>query len=92
MKILVLNSGSGAHESCFYDIGDLPDVRATACRTLAYVGLSPDGRRNAHPSLDEDIPAAESLIRVLVIRADWALAAEYWKLSRAAAPPAKVSL
>jgi len=68
------------------------DVRAAAFSTLAYLGLSLHDRKNAQPSRDGDISASESLVRVLVIRAkeDRAVAAECWKLSRAAAPAAKV--
>ena len=70
-----------------------PDVRAVACSTLGYLGLNLDARKNAHPSLDEEISAPGSLVRVLVIRAeeDWTIAAECWKLSRAASPAVKVN-
>jgi acetate kinase len=64
-----------------------PDVRAAACSTLKFLGLRLDSQTNAQPSLDEDISTADSLVRVLVIRAeeDWAIAAECWKLAHAAA-------
>ncbi|MGC2323354.1 MAG: acetate kinase [Terriglobales bacterium] len=65
-----------------------PEVRAAACGTMEFLGVKLDRERNARPSLDADISAADSKVRVLVIRAeeDWAIAAECWKLVRAAAP------
>jgi acetate kinase len=67
-----------------------PEVRASACSTLEFLGLKLDSEKNARPSLDEDISAADSKVRVLVIRAeeDWAIAAECWKLTLLAAPVA----
>ena len=64
------------------------DVRSAACSTLEFLGLRLDTARNAHPSPDEDISAADSKVRVFVIRAqeDWAIAAECWKLMRASSP------
>jgi hypothetical protein len=42
---------------------------------------------NLRPSLDADISAADSRVRILVIRAeeDWAIATECWKLARVGA-------
>ncbi len=64
------------------------DVRSATCSTLEFHGLRLETARNAHPSPDEDISAAESKVRVFVIRAqeDWAIAAECWKLMRASSP------
>jgi acetate kinase len=83
MDALVFTGGVGENS---------PEVRAAACTTLGYLGLNLDARKNLHPSLDKDISASESLVRVLVIRAeeDWAIAAECWKLSHTAAAAAKV--
>jgi acetate kinase len=60
-----------------------PEVRLSACNKLGFVGLKLDEARNARPSLDEDIAAADSPVRVLVIQAqeDWAIARECWKLT-----------
>jgi acetate kinase len=65
-----------------------PDVRAAACSTLGFLGLELDSQTNARPFLDADISAADSRVRVLVIRAeeDWSIAAECWKLAHAVAP------
>jgi acetate kinase len=64
------------------------EVRAAACSQLHFLGVRLDGNRNAHPTLDQDISSADSLVRVLVIRAqeDWAIAAECWKLMQREAP------
>ena len=64
------------------------EVRAAACSTLEFLGVKLDGDKNARPSLDQDISASDSRVRVLVIRAqeDWAIATECWKLGRRAGP------
>jgi acetate kinase len=65
-----------------------PDVRAAACAPLEFLGLKLDAGKNARPTLDEDVSAADSRVRILVIRAeeDWAIATECWKLARTASP------
>jgi len=79
IEALVFTAGVGENS---------PEVRAAACSTLEFLGVKLDRERNARPSLDADISAPDSRVRVLVIRAeeDWAIAAECWKLVRAAAP------
>lgn len=64
-----------------------PQVRTAACRLLEFLGIKLDEEKNADPALDADIAAADSRVRVLVIRAeeDWAIAAECWKLAHATA-------
>jgi acetate kinase len=64
-----------------------PQVRTAACRLLEFLGIKLDEEKNADPALDADIAAADSRVRVLVIRAeeDWAIAAECWKLAQATA-------
>ena len=61
------------------------DVRAAACDTLGFLGVKLDKELNARLVLDQEISAADSQVRVLVIRAeeDWAIAFECWKLTRA---------
>jgi len=65
-----------------------PEVRAAACSGLEFLGLKLDSKTNARPSLDQDISAPDSSVRVLVIRAeeDWAIAKECWKLAQANTP------
>ncbi|MGA7077930.1 MAG: hypothetical protein WBQ43_11480 [Terriglobales bacterium] len=76
---LVFTAGVGENSS---------EVRAAACNTLGFLGIRLDSELNLRPSLDADISAADSRVRVLVIRAeeDWAIAKECWKLVRVAAP------
>src|SRR6185437_14247842 len=61
-----------------------PEVRSSTCSQLGFLGLRLDEKKNVQPSLDEDIAASDSAVRVLVIRAqeDWAIARECWKLTR----------
>ena len=79
MDALVFTAGVGENS---------PDVRAAACAPLEFLGLKLDAGKNARPTLDEDVSAADSRVRILVIRAeeDWAIAAECWKLARTASP------
>jgi acetate kinase len=75
---LVFTAGIGENSS---------EVRAAACNTLGFLGVGLDNELNLRPSLDADISAADSRVRVLVIRAeeDWAIATESWKLARVTA-------
>lgn len=62
-----------------------PPVRAAACEGFGFLGVKLDLDKNAQPSPDQDISAADSVVRVLVIKAqeDWAIATECWKLINA---------
>ena len=79
MDVLVFTAGVGENSA---------EVRAAACSGLEFLGLRLDSKTNARPSLDQDISATDSSVRVLVIRAeeDWAIAKECWKLAQAGAP------
>jgi acetate kinase len=59
-----------------------PEVRAATCENLGYLRLKLDPEKNLSFSFDQDIGAADSSVRVLVIRAqeDWAIATECWNL------------
>ncbi|HEV2275402.1 MAG TPA: acetate kinase [Acidobacteriaceae bacterium] len=61
-----------------------PDVRSAACEGFRHMGLRLDEVRNKEPLADRDIAAADSAVRVLVIRAqeDWQIAQACWKLGR----------
>ncbi len=61
-----------------------PEVRLATCNNMGFLGLKLDAARNAKPSLDSDIATQDSLVRILVIRAqeDWAVARECWRLIR----------
>jgi len=61
------------------------EVRAAACKSFGFAGVRLDARKNAEVSPDADIAAADSQVRILVVRAqeDWAIAQESWRLMRA---------
>ena len=73
LDVLVFTAGVGENS---------PEVRAATCSRLEFLGLKLDSRLNEQPTLDREIAAADSRVRVLVIRAeeDYAIAAECWKL------------
>ena len=60
-----------------------PEIREAACSPLSFLGLKLDSAANLHASSDGDIAAADSSVRVLLIRAqeEWAIARECWKLA-----------
>ena len=76
MDVLVFTAGVGENS---------PEVRGAACSGLEFFGLKLDSKKNARPSLDQEISTADSSVHVLVIRAeeDWAIAKECWKLAQA---------
>ena len=61
-----------------------PEVRAATCENFGYLGLKVDLKKNLQSFSDQDIAAADSSVRVLVIHAqeDWAIARECWNLKR----------
>ena len=79
MDALVFTAGVGENSA---------DVRSAACSLLGFLGLKLDEKLNAQSAPDQEISAADSKIRVLVIRAeeDWAIASECWNLTHAAVP------
>lgn len=54
-----------------------PPVRQIVAERLAFTGLKLDAGKNSRPELDQDIAAADSKVRVLVIRAN-----EEWQIAR----------
>ncbi|MEG4967778.1 acetate kinase [Microcoleus sp. B6-A1] len=58
-------------------------VRAAACEAFGFIGLKLDEEKNQHSSIDRDIAAVDSAVRILVIHTqeDWEIARESWKLS-----------
>jgi acetate kinase len=79
MDVLVFTAGVGENSA---------EVRAAACSGLEFLGIRLDAQVNARPTLDADVSAATSQVRVLVIRAeeDWAIAKECWTLVHSAQP------
>ncbi len=59
-----------------------PEVRASTCQKLEFLGLELDASKNDSPQGDQDISSRASTVRVLVIRAqeDWAIARACWEL------------
>ncbi|BAU06156.1 acetate/propionate family kinase [Fischerella sp. NIES-3754] len=57
-------------------------TRSAACEAFAFLGLKLDETKNQASPKDQDIAAADSSIRVLVIQTqeDWAIAQECWHL------------
>jgi acetate kinase len=58
------------------------EVRAAACANFAFLGLKIDAAKNAQSSTDQDISHSDSVVRVLIVRAqeDWAIARDCWRL------------
>ncbi len=64
-------------------------VRAATCEAFGFLGLKLDLAKNTQSPPDQDISAADSIVRVLIVRAeeDWAIGRECWKLARARINP-----
>lgn len=73
LDALVFTGGIGEHA---------PRVRQMVCSSLGFLGLRLDREQNDRSRADQDIAAADSKVRVLVIQAreDWAIARECWRL------------
>ncbi len=76
MDALIFTGGVG--ENCAL-------LRERACAQLGFLGLKLDIGKNAAPKLDQDVAAADSKVRVLVIRAEeeWEIARECYRLTEA---------
>jgi acetate kinase len=72
---LIFSAGIGENSS---------EVRAATCSRFEYLRMKLDSNRNQHCTKDGDVAATESVVRVLVVRAqeDWAIAQDCWKLTR----------
>jgi acetate kinase len=64
-------------------------VRARVCDQLQFAGVRLDPAKNAQPTLDQDVAASDSRVRVLVIRAEeeWEIARECYHLANALRVP-----
>jgi acetate kinase len=62
-----------------------PEVRAAACSNFGYLGLKLDSGKNARSAPDSEISLSDSVVRVLIVRAqeDWAIARDCWRLASA---------
>jgi acetate kinase len=70
-----------------------PELRAAACVDFQFLGLKLEAAKNTRSSADEEISAADSGVRVLIIRAqeDWAIARDCWCLASAKTSNAEAS-
>ena len=70
---LVFTAGMG--ENC-------PPLRELVCRQLGFLGLKLDAEKNARAPVDEDVAAADSAVRALVIHTDedWEIARECYRV------------
>jgi acetate kinase len=59
-----------------------PPLRERVCAQLSYLGVRLDRQKNSEPQKDQDIAAADSRMRILVIHAeeDWEIARECFHL------------
>jgi acetate kinase len=76
LDALVFSAGIGENS---------PEVRASACAKLAFLGVEVDDSKNSQAKPDIEISALESKVRVLAIRAqeDWSIARECARLNLA---------
>jgi acetate kinase len=87
--IAAMSASMGGIDALVFTAGvgeNSPEIRGAACANFAFLGLNLDAALNRSPALDQDIAAPDSLIRVLVIRAEeeWAIARSCWRLYAAA--------
>lgn len=76
MDALIFSAGIGENS---------PEVRAATCANFGYLGLKIDSEKNILAAADSDVSNVDSVVRVLVIRAqeDWAIAKHCWKMMAA---------
>ncbi|HCF85780.1 MAG TPA: acetate kinase, partial [Ktedonobacter sp.] len=58
------------------------NVRAAVCESFAFLGLRLDEEKNARSPADQDIAAADSTTRVVIVQTqeDWSIAKECWRV------------
>lgn len=78
IDVLTFTGGVGEH---------VPEVRTRVCEGLGFLGLALDTSANAAASSDQDIAAAHSTVRVLVVHTeeDWEIARSCWQMRTALA-------
>ncbi|WP_422877906.1 acetate/propionate family kinase [Ktedonosporobacter rubrisoli] len=61
------------------------EVRAGACAAFGFLQLKLDAEKNAASPADQDIAAADSAVRVLIVHTeeDWEIAKECWRIAHA---------
>ena len=73
IDVLVFTAGIGENSAA---------VRTSACKSLRYLGLRLDARKNLSSTEDRQISTTDSQVRALVIHAqeEWTIARECWRL------------
>lgn len=74
IDVLTFTGGVGEH---------VPIIRTRLCQSFGFLGLALDERANASASDDQEIAAAHSSVRVLVVHTeeDWEIARSCWQIS-----------
>ena len=77
IDVLAFTGGIGENAS---------EIRSRVCAELSYLHLNIDPAKNAASPVDQEISAADSAVRVLVIHTeeDWEIARECWQIMRTA--------
>jgi acetate kinase len=75
LDVLVFTGGVGENAA---------DVRKAACQAFEFLGVKLDLERNSQSPADADIATPDSIVRVLIVKAqeDWAIATECWRLAK----------
>jgi acetate kinase len=73
IDVLTFAGGVGEHASI---------IRSRLCQSFGFLGLAIDEDKNADASNDQDITAANSAVRVLVVHTeeDWEIARSCWQM------------
>ena len=73
IDVLTFAGGVGEH---------VPIIRSRLCQSFGFLGLAVDESKNADASSDQDITAANSAVRVLVVHTeeDWEIARACWQM------------
>ncbi len=76
IDVLTFTGGVGEH---------VPEIRKRLCQAFAFLGIALDEGKNAASSGDQDIAAANSAARVLVVHTeeDWEIARACWQMQTA---------
>ena len=76
IDVLTFTGGVGEHA---------PEIRARVCERLGFLGLALDTEKNATASGDQELTAANSKVRILLVHTeeDWEIACACWKIDTA---------
>lgn len=74
IDVLVFTAGIGENSA---------EVRTASCANFGFLGVKLDPAKNAQSPPDQDISLHDSVVRVLIVRAqeDWAIARACWRLA-----------